>query len=424
MPRKTALKALTQIEEGGYSHIVLNAELNASSLDARDRGLTTELVYGVLTWRRALDNLLESLLDKGLTKTPPVIRDILRLGAYQIVFLDRIPASAAVNTSVELANAKLPKLKGLVNSVLRRLSEMDEYVWWSEDDRASKPVRYLGDRYSLPNWLANLALQKYGGVDRAAPHLEAYSERPSLHVRLNQETAVPEAWTALPVPDAFITPSMDETLDEGLRDGLWSIQDLGAQLICWFAGFDGPSLDACAGLGGKSLFFARQHTVTAVEPAESKINLLRLNADRAGLSHRIHIQQSRLQDAPETTFENVLLDAPCTALGVIRRHPETRWTRKKSDVKALVDVQHELLEEAFKRTAVGGTLVYAVCTFSPQETHEQVANFLRDFDVEELRAPDAPFDWAPYLDKKGRLALNPKDHGTDGFYAARFKRLS
>lgn len=461
MPRELAQEVLEGIEEDdAYSHIALDAALRRSSLDARDRGLVTELVYGTLTWQRALDTIVDQFVDSGIRSLDLPVRVALRLAVYQIVFLDRIPAHAAVHQAVEIVKAgPSRRASGLVNGVLRNLLREDEAIkWWQDKDRKKKPSRYLGQRFSVPNWLGHRMLQTWG-LRRAEQMAAAFAERPPLYLRrINGEEDVeptenttefklPEGVTPaqfgdLPrVPGAYLAESINDEVRTGLEQGDWTVQDLGSQLVGYFTGAERGAtvLDACAGLGGKTLHLAESvgpdGQVVGVDPVQSKLQILRETAKQTGLLGRIsthkqglkgYVDSDATRDAPKA-FDLVLLDAPCSGLGVIRRHPETRWRRQKSDVVELAKIQKSLLEIAANLTKSGGLLVYSVCTFTREEGSRQIANFLGTHPEFEAVGPPqngagAAIDWAPYLNADEQLWLNPVEHGTDGFFAARLRR--
>jgi 16S rRNA (cytosine967-C5)-methyltransferase len=459
MPRELAQQVLETIEaEDAYSHIALDAALSRSSLDGRDRGLATELVYGTLTWQRALDTILGEFLQGGTRSLDRPVRIALRLAAYQIVFLDRIPAHAAVDQAVEIVKqGPSRRASGLVNGVLRNLLRQDSIQWWRDEDRAKKPSRYLGQRYSMPNWLGNKMLQTWG-LERAEAIAAAFAERPPLYLRrldgpdnpvsaeLPEGVEVAQFGANPAVPGALVADSMNDAVRDGLERGRWVVQDLGSQLIGLFTGVGAGMtvLDACAGLGGKTLHLAEMvgadGRVVALDPVASKLDMLRSAADQTGLAERISVQigdaqnfapgQSpgrSLERADDKKFDAVLVDAPCSGLGVIRRHPETRWRRGKSDIAKLAGTQAEILDACAPLVRPGGTLLYSVCTFSREEGPAQIADFLERHPEFESAPPPAvgsgaELDWTPYLDENAHLFLNPHDHGADGFFAARLQR--
>jgi 16S rRNA (cytosine967-C5)-methyltransferase len=437
-PRQVAQQVLETIESyDAYSHIALGASLERSDLDARDRGLVTELVYGTLTWQRALDEVLDGFVRGGVNSLDGRVLVALRVGAYQLLFLDRIPAHAAVDEAVEIIKrGPSRKASGLVNAVLRNIvRKKGDVQWWSDADRQKKPVRYLGHRYSLPNWIANRMLQQWG-LERAETFAEAFNRRPPLYLRSTQDVEsadLPDGVEpAGDVPGALRAESMTDEVRAGLEDGRWVVQDLGSQLVGLYAGGEPEMsvLDGCAGLGGKALHLARlvgpAGGVVALDPVDTKIQMLCSSAERIGLTERLSTHVGTLQsyaEEAEDTFELVLVDAPCSGLGVMRRHPETRWRRSEADIRQLVELQRELLDAAAELVAPGGTLVYSVCTFTNEEGPKQVDSFLERHDTfSRVGPPEDDVDWKKYVDDDGQLRLNPAEHDADAFFAGRMRK--
>lgn len=416
MPRATALQVLTRVDEGAYSHLALDAELERSSLSDRDRGLATHLVYATLTWQRALDTIIHACLLRH-TLDPMTLR-ILRLGVVQLVFLDRIPEHAAVSESVDLAREHAPDSASLVNAVLRRVIR-EKPLWYSPQDQTKKPVRYLANRWSLPNWLANRMEQQLG-MERANLWMEAINSPPPIWLRARLKT--PEGLEPHPC-GAYradtLTPHM-----KGLLAGDWVVQDLAAQFVGMLVDVrkDDTVWDACAGLGGKALHLLDLGAkVTASDPNASKLHLLR---NMHG-GQNITVLEGKAEElAPQLgEFDAVLLDAPCSSLGVLRRHPETRWTRTESAITSLEKVQKELLDTAAPHVKLGGHLVYSVCTFTREETTKQVENFLKRHPNFEL--VDPPESLKGYGVVQGSyLVTDPHIHDCDAFFAARLRRHS
>lgn len=455
MPRKTALEVLKRVErEQAYSHIALANSFLARPLSARDRGLATEIVYGTLTRQRTLDTMLESFVKRGLRGLEASVKISLRMALYQLVYLDRIPEHAIVDEAVNLAKAGSGHgAGGLVNGVLRNvLRNREQLKGWDDADKERRPVRYLGERYSLPDWLANRMIQHFGEA-RVEAVADAFCQRPDLYLRLLKGTSaelneIPEGVEEVEgVPGAFKVAGFGEELRAGLEDHRWVVQDLGSQLVGWFVDAKPGQkvLDACAGLGGKTLSLAddilaagpgsggEHGLVQAVEPNRGKVEKLRGAVAACGWGEQVLVAQGTLQDYFEENaetcrdaFDRVLVDAPCTGLGVIRRHPETRWRRTEADIRALSKIQRDLLDIASVCVAPGGILVYSVCTFTIEEGARQVENFLkRHPDFERAGLPEnSPVDWSKYTNAQGDIALNPLDHDADGFYAVRLRRIS
>lgn len=426
MPRKLAHRVLMRLEDGAFSHILLNSELEKSQLSGPDRALASKLVYGTMARQRTLDRLIEGSSDRPVRKFDQDVKWALRMAAYQLTFLDRIPNHAIVDESVELVHETNPRAKGFVNAVARRLSERELKA---EDapapaDRQKKPVRWLGDRHSVPNWLANRVLQSSGGIDRAEPILAAMNVEAPIWLYSDEEIPDTDAHDA--IPHARRSRVLHDAARTALEEGNAFVQDLGAQLICWYCGdvVSKRVLDTCAGLGGKSLHLAsRGANMTLVEPKATKLGLFEEQRVRLGLAEAETFEGKLEAFESDSPYDVVLVDAPCSALGIIRRHPETRWTRDQSSILECARQQAELLDQATQHVAPGGALVYAVCTFTPEETTKQIDAFLeRHPDWRRAGAPGAPFEWDEFIDDDGDLVLAPHTHDTDGFYACRLQR--
>jgi 16S rRNA (cytosine967-C5)-methyltransferase len=435
--RQLAMQILRRIEDdGAYSHIVLSSALTASALEERDRNLVTELVYGTLTHQRTIDAILAPFLKRPLLELDGPVRLALRLALYQLVYLDRIPVHAIVDEAVQVTKLELGKgASGFVNGVLRQmLRNRNRWRPYDQADRHANPARYLGERYSLPDWIARRMIDSHG-LDRAEAMAEAYNLRPPLYLhRLesSDQALPPELEPVHGVPGALKAMGMTTAIREGLQQHRWIVQDLGSQLITHFLEpHDGTSLlDGCAGLGGKTLHLMTATSpdarIDAVEPFASKLALLKeVVANRPDAS-RIQLHTSTLQRFladSNRTYDRILIDAPCSGLGVLRRHPETRWRRTESDIESLVGLQRELLETAAPHLSPQGVLVYSVCTFTHEEGPGQIDQFLNEHkDFQRLKPTSSLLDWSGFSGPHGDLYLNPMDHDSDGFYAARLTR--
>ena len=438
-PRSLATQILERIEkDGAYSHIALSAALDQSDLEERDRALVTELVYGTLTYQRTLDGILSQFISRRLDKVDLPILISLRMATYQLVYLDRIPEHAAVNEAVNLVKQRGGRgAAGFANGVLRAmLRKKDKWNLLRNLDPQESPITYLGLSTSLPDWIARRMIESYG-FDRALSIAESFNRRPPLYFRALQEPPSPLPAGLSPVdqvPGAFSSPGTNQEIQQALAEKSLVIQDLGSQLIGHFAApaADARILDACAGLGGKSLLLASltgpESSLLATEPQASKLQLLQETITDTPLNDRISTFQGTLKALPadQPPFDLILVDAPCTGLGVIRRHPETRWRRHPRDIASLSSIQRKLLAQAARRIRPGGILVYSVCTFTPEEGPDQITRFLEahpDF-IRQAPPQDSPLDWSRFLNDQGDLELNPADHDTDGFYAARLIKKS
>lgn len=423
-------------KDDAYSHIALSSALEKSTLDERDRALATELVYGTLARQRTIDTLLERFVNRRLDKLDLPVLISLRLATYQFLFLDRIPPHAAVNEAVEYVKARGGRgAAGFVNGVLRAmLRKKDRWPVWENFPAKDSQVVHLGVLHSLPDWIARQLINTYG-FEKALALGASFLERPPLYFRPLDKAPdpLPEGLTPTEgVPDSYRAQSMTPQINEALKNNQLLIQDLGSQLVGHFAApkKDAQILDACAGLGGKTLLLARlagpKAKITAVDPQKSKLMLLDDRLENTPFADSIHLVTGEVKDLPDeaTDFDLVLVDAPCSGLGVLRRHPETRWRRSPRDVHQLAKVQRQLLDETARRVRPGGNLVYSVCTFTNEEGPEQIEAFLKRHPDFKREAPpkDSPIDWSRFADKAGDLRLNPVDHDADAFYAARLIR--
>lgn len=432
--RDVARAVMARVDQGGaYATLALDGELARSHLDERDRRLAAELVYGTLRHRPRLERALGAHADLG--RAPPMVRHALLVGAYQILML-RTPAHAAVDDAVGAVRARHgAKLAGFVNAVLRKLSQS------GEPPLPTEPKARLAIEHSLPSWIVDeLALQLH--PDELADAVAALAAPAPLWVRVNVARAtVAEVMAKLRAEGATVEPTRmlptalrvsglgDPAASPSFQAGLWTVQDLGAQLVGTLAAPRPGSrvLDACAGLGGKTTHLAELAAaagtpahVDAVDRAAAKLVLLESGARRLGLSG-IRTFTADLTASPKglaPAYDVVLLDAPCSGLGVLRRHPEAKARITAADVAGLAKTQAALLDAAAARVASGGVLVYAVCTFTRAEGPDQLAGFLarhKDFTVEHPAGTS-------HADASGAVRTWPHRDGADGFFAVRLRR--
>jgi 16S rRNA (cytosine967-C5)-methyltransferase len=393
-PRDVARRVLDRIDRGGaWATPTLDGELARAGLDDRDRRLASELVYGVLRHRTRLDRASGAHAD--LKRTNKRILIALRLAAYQLLFLDRVPAYAAVDDAVAAARqVGGTKLGGFVNAVLRKLGTAREPAI-TEQGRARIEIES-----SLPRWivdeLASAIAAADGSVDEEllAKRAQSFAEPAPLVARVNRrrttrdaliETLRTDGVTARPVDGAAQALVLDGLGDPArsasFLGGLWTVQDTGAQLVAEMAAPRAGQriLDACAGVGGKSTHLAELSddaaTIDAADLNATKLGLCGETAQRLGLSsirrHACDLLDLKAPLAP--SYDLIVLDAPCSGLGVLRRHPDAKWRVQPADVPRLADLQKQLLEAVLPRLAPGGALVYSVCTFTRAEGHDQIS---------------------------------------------------
>jgi 16S rRNA (cytosine967-C5)-methyltransferase len=438
--RELARRVLARVEEGAYATLALSGELQrARTLPDGDRGLATELVYGVLKRRARLDFALAAYAPRGLDSLDARVLDALRLGAYQILFL-RVPSHAAVDDAVEaVKHARGAKLAGFANALLRRLSREGE----PPPPDAKDLVAHLQVVESAPAWLVQHAIGLLG-PDEARAYLAALNTpapvwlrantlratRDELAARLTAERPAATLATSPLAPDALrIDGGGDPTQTRAFAEGLCTAQDLATQLVGRLVEPRAGErlLDACAGVGGKSTHLAQlagdRASIDSADLSERKLELAADAARRLGVGS-LHPVVCDLTDekAPlQPSYDRILLDAPCTGLGVLRRHPEAKWRRAPGDARALAELQAQMLAALAPRVAPNGLLVYSVCTNTAEEGPAQLRAFLAarpQFAVEPL-----PEGLAALADADGALRSWPHRHDADAFYAVRLRRL-
>ncbi|MGF1536132.1 MAG: 16S rRNA (cytosine(967)-C(5))-methyltransferase [Elainellaceae cyanobacterium] len=439
--RQLAFEALTQIERDVFADVALDACLSQVDLSPRDRRFVTELVYGTTRRRRTLDALIDQLSRKK-SRHPTKLQLILRLGLYQLRYLDQVPASAAVNTSVDLAKRNgFRGLAGLVNGVLRqygRLQENGDPLVLPDD-----PVARLGLQHSYPDWIVALWLEAVG-FEETIQLCEWLNQPPSLDLRINPlHTSRAEVAAALgsagidhlalPLPQGLrLADSRPVQAIPGFDAGWWSIQDASAQLVghCLAPQPGETVVDACAAPGGKATHAAElmgdRGVVWACDRSAQRLERLKQNQARLGLS----AIQIKAADARKLSFEAVdraLIDAPCSGLGTLHRHADARWRQTPETVAGLAQLQGALLHHAADWVKPGGVMVYATCTLHPQENEQVVQQFLAAHDgwtVDPTAITGMLAEiQSQWRSPEGWLKIWPHREQMDGFFVARLRRL-
>jgi 16S rRNA (cytosine967-C5)-methyltransferase len=462
--RLLAVRVLDRVQRArAYADLSLHHYLARSELTGADRALATELVYGTLRWRGRIDYLLRHALEQPIEKLEPRVASALRIGTYQLVFSDRIPASAAVDESVRCVRALgVERATGLVNAVLRRLSaEHTEIELPSLDE---DPVGHLTHALSLPQWIAELWLESYGAVDAAAL-AKASNEPPPLTVRANTRKLTREQLLEklLPrFPDAVVCRYArhgiqlgrrgDPARDPAFLEGLFSVQDEAAQLVVDLLDPQPGELvlDVCAAPGGKTAAISERlgerGGVLALDRHAGRLGLVARGVRRLGLDNVHSLQRDASQsltDLPvewldklelansETLgqqpllFDRVLVDAPCSGLGTLRRNPDARWRLSPGSPAELARIQRAILGQAAAVLRPGGCLVYSTCTLHPEENERVVKAFLdADSRFRMASASALPDGLEPLICADGTLQSFPHVHDADGFFAARMERIS
>ncbi|MDO4314876.1 MAG: 16S rRNA (cytosine(967)-C(5))-methyltransferase RsmB [Oscillospiraceae bacterium] len=435
--RETALRVLVSCRtNGAWADAALKAQLSRDGLSGPDAALCSRIVYGVMQNQLLLDFYIGAYCSQKPDHLQPPLLEILRIGAYQILFLEKVPDSAAVNTSVELAKlAKRGQASGLVNAVLRKLSQNKDALPAIPDRDAE---RYLSIRYSHPKWLVKRLLAL---LDReeAESFLAAGNGVAPLTVQVNPLKTTPEALcaelmeggvTVRPhpwVPGCLeLSGAGDLTRIPAFQAGKFLVQDPAARLVSLIADVRPGQrlLDVCAAPGGKSFSaaFAMEDTGTilACDLHENKLKRVGEGAARLGLGCIETAAADGRKRNPDwvESFDVVLVDAPCSGLGIIRKKPDARY-KKLDELFALPVIQAAILDNAAAYVRPGGTLVYSTCTILPEENGQVTDAFLAehpDFSRESFTLPQ------PVGETDGQLTLWPQRHGTDGFYICRMRR--
>jgi 16S rRNA (cytosine967-C5)-methyltransferase len=421
--REIVLTALLQIEEGGaYSNLLLHRLFQEEpTLDPRDRRLITEIVYGTIQYQRRIDFMLAPFVKKGLAQLEPWVRQLLRMSVYQVEFLDRIPEHAIINEAVQLAKRKGHQgIAGLVNGVLRAYLRSAKPNFSVIRD----PIERLAVKTSHPTWMVKRWVNQYG-LEMTRKICEENNRPPVQTIRVNRLKTERSKVKALLESDGY---AVEETVnsDDGLRitsggnvallpyfaEGLYSIQDESSMLV---AALLDPKpgmtvLDACAAPGGKTAHLAEymlnEGKIVAVDLHKHKERLIRQNAQRLGIT----IVETLVQDArtlSETfapgSFDRILLDAPCSGLGVVRRKPDLKWKKHEADIERIQHIQYKLLEETTQLLKEDGYIVYSTCTLETEENGRLIRRFVADHPHFQL------------LEETERQIL-PHEQQSDGFY--------
>ncbi|MBQ8540012.1 MAG: 16S rRNA (cytosine(967)-C(5))-methyltransferase RsmB [Clostridia bacterium] len=419
--REAALKTLYAVDkDGAYMNIALNDIITESRLSPLDAALCTTLVLGVERNRLFLDNIISNLSSIRLKKISPWIINILRMGIYSIRFMEKIPESATINECVKLSKRYgHQKSAGFVNAILRKSITSGDFL------PEEGTVEYLSVFYSYPEWIVQKWIKENVGDITAL--LKAGNSTPPTYLRRNLlkgDFEIPEGIEKATVGNnAYIYTKGGAFHGSKLqKEGYFSIQDAASQLAVEAlevqSGMD--VLDLCAAPGGKSEYCAEimgnKGKVIACDLYPHKTELIDKSCERLGIT----IVETRVNDAEkfnsefEEKFDRVLLDAPCSGLGIIRRKPDIKWTKGASDCSVLAQTQYRMLRHAKRYVKLGGILVYSTCTISKMENVQMVKTFLRENKNFEL----SPTEAMP----EGYRQLLPHESNTDGFFIARFIR--
>lgn len=414
--------------EDAFSNIALNQQLNHSQLSPKDKALVTELVYGTVARKITLEWYLSHYIEDR-DRLDNWVYILLMLSVYQLLYLDKLPARAVVHEAVELAKARKTGTDKYVNAILRQFLDKD-LPDVSQIKRVNK--RY-SITYSLPVWLIKSLMDTYG-QERALKMFESLNERNKASARVTK----PEHFDAIMQETgsrSSLLTSYGLVKDQGyfagtsyFQEGLLTIQDETSQLVAPTLNLEGHEevLDACAAPGGKTVHMASYLTsgrVTALDLYDHKLELIMENARRLHLADRVHPQKLDARKVHEAfgpdRFDKILVDAPCSGIGLIRRKPDIRYKKQESDFKDLQAIQLEILASVCQSLKKGGIITYSTCTITQEENFAVIKQFLADH---------SEFEQVPLSHDRtdimvdGCLLITPELYGTDGFFIAQLRR--
>ncbi len=439
--RELALRLLKEVEEKeSYINLALNRMLSKISLEGEERSFLTELTYGVVQRRNTLDWVISRYSRRPLEEMTAWIRNILRMGAYQLLYMERVPDSAAVDEAVKLSHRYGHKgVSGLVNAVLRKISYERENIPWPSRD--TDPARYLSLYYSYPLWMVERWIDNLG-LEECEALCAAGNIPPPLTVRANtlkldreelkkellaDGASVKECRYA---PQGLQLRHQGRLIDlESFRKGHFQIQGEASMLVPPLLNPQPEEsvLDLCAAPGGKTVHMAalmqNRGTIVAADLYQHRLRLIEAAARRQGAAiigtEKI---DGRCMPADRVGFfDRVLLDTPCSGLGVIRRKGDLKWRRRPEDIESLSQLQLDLLRGAFFALKEGGVMLYSACSVEPEETVQVMEKFLRQEPLARLSAlsPFLPESFKDEEKEEGMLYLWPHRHGLDGFFLCR-----
>jgi 16S rRNA (cytosine967-C5)-methyltransferase len=437
-PRGTAVKILNRVERSdAYLDRVLETEMRNTEMNELDKGLMNEIVTGVVRWQMKIDWVLTGFFHGNFTKAETNIKNALRVALYQILFLDKVPHSAAVNESVEfIKRLRGQKVADLVNGVLRNILRNLENIRYP--DFNENKIQHLAVVESHPTWMVKRWVARLG-YDETKKLLAANNERPDLTLRVNR-LKIDFNYFLSQLEQHQIQFTKSEYLDffvrvkhmagiggsDMFRQGFFVVQDESAGLVVKLLDPKPGDriIDMCSAPGGKTTFIGELMKnvgeIVAVDRYETRLNLVKSACQRLGIAnaHFIAADAATVQTAPA---ERVLVDAPCSGLGVLAKKPDAKWKREPEDLVNLVQTQRAILENAAKHVKPGGVLVYSTCTTEPEENFDVVKSFLTDhseFSVE----PASQFVDSRIVSADGYIETFPHRNAMDGSFAIRMKK--
>jgi 16S rRNA (cytosine967-C5)-methyltransferase len=438
--RGTAIKILNRVERtDAYLDKLLDAELRSTDLNDLDKSLLTEIVTGVLRWQMKLDWVLNGFFHGNFSKAEVTVRNGLRTALYQIMFLDKIPHHAAVNEAVEfIKRIRGEKAGNLVNAVLRTILRNLDGIHYPDINNGA--AQYLSVMYSHPLWMVRNWMNRYGYAE-TEKLLAANNSKPSLTLRINTAKTSIENFLELLAQqnisvdrsryiESFVKTATLANLGhtELFRQGYVTVQDESAGIAASLldARPGERVIDLCAAPGGKTTFIGERMQnkgeIIAVDKYSTRLQLVQDSCARLGITNVTCIAADGVDFETEPA-DKVLLDAPCSGLGVLTKKPDVKIKREQSDIRKLVDIQRSLIDHAGSLVKPGGTLVYSTCTIEPDENFSIIRWFLElhpEFDIDASMRSTVP----TLMSVDGYVETLPSKHGMDGSFAIRLKKSS
>ena len=429
--RQVALEVLEEVfDQGAFSNIALNKALNKVQLSQQDKSLVTELVYGTVARKLTLEWYLSHLIEDR-DKLDSWLYILLLLSLYQMLYLDKIPNHALIHEAVELAKKRKRGSEKFVNAILRRI----EREGVADVETIKRKNKRYSIQYSTPVWLVKALIEEYG-EERALAILASLFERNKASIRVTDLARKEELKGLLQAEDSLLAPSAlvkNQGYFAGhelFMSGLITIQDESSQLVAPTLGIEGDEriLDACSAPGGKTLHMAsylNTGEIIALDLYEHKLQLIEEAATRLGLTDKV---QTKKLDAREVyqkfgkdVFDKILVDAPCSGIGLLRRKPDIKYNKENADFLSLQKIQLEILDSVCKSLRKGGIITYSTCTIFSQENSQVVSKFLEKHpNFEQVNLKHERKD----ILKDGCILITPELYGSDGFFISQFRRIS
>lgn len=449
--REVALKILHRIDkDNAYSNIALNEvlEQNRKTLNEKDIGLISEIVYGVTTWKLTLDEIIKKYSKVRMKKISIWILNILRMSIYQIIFLDKIPKSAAVNEGVNLAKRYGHKSSsGFVNAILRKVTKQD----YEDFYKITNPIERIQKTTSMPKWIIEELLSEGLSIEKIEEICIASYKRPKISIRVNKlKTNPKELKEKLEqkqikvengILEDFLILNKVKNLEklEEFKEGLFTVQDEAAGLtaIVLDPKQNETILDACSSPGGKTTYIGEivenNANILAWDIHKHRVGLVEKAAKRLGID-KIETEvkdASKYEEKYKNKFDKILLDVPCLGLGVIKRKPDIKWQKKKEDISEICEIQWEILNTCSEYLKKGGNLVYSTCSILKEENENMIYKFLEkhpEFEIQKIILPNSDKSeknnqnyFEKFIEKAGFLQVYQNEE-TDGFFICKLKK--